>query len=243
MITLMIKRHTFACIIVNFIVCLLYLVGCTSTKDNDKTRYQNRLLSSDEIMTIAIIDFQNLTNFGDNEFGNRAASILCNSLSVGKGFTIVEREKLKLILEEQALGQTGIIDDSQIISVGKLLAARYICTGAIESIKISPNRADGIKQKVLSIFGIDSTTHWARSSGLVDDFKLSSWDLTVIVTARIIDVEKGAIVFNRTADGKASKVKLRSTTTAPIYDPSKAYEILKPVMDKIADKIAGSLAG
>jgi TolB-like protein len=46
-------------------------------------------------------------------------------------FAVVERDGLNRILQEQALGQSGALDDSGTVKAGKLLAARYIVTGTV----------------------------------------------------------------------------------------------------------------
>jgi hypothetical protein len=46
-------------------------------------------------------------------------------------FEVVERDGLNRILQEQALGQSGAVDDSGMVKAGKLLAARYVVTGTV----------------------------------------------------------------------------------------------------------------
>jgi TolB-like protein len=46
-------------------------------------------------------------------------------------FAVVERADLNRLLQEQALAQSGALDDSGAVRAGKLLAARYIVTGTV----------------------------------------------------------------------------------------------------------------
>jgi TolB-like protein len=45
--------------------------------------------------------------------------------------TLVEREKLDALLEEQALALSDLMDTTKAIEVGKFLAANYIVTGSV----------------------------------------------------------------------------------------------------------------
>lgn len=45
--------------------------------------------------------------------------------------TLVEREKLDLVLEEQALALSDLVDTSKAITIGRLLTADYIVTGSV----------------------------------------------------------------------------------------------------------------
>ncbi|MBN2001686.1 hypothetical protein JW935_29365 [candidate division KSB1 bacterium] len=80
-------------------------------------------------ITMAISDFVNNTqNFA---LENRVPELLKTELSLLGGITLVERSKLNAVLQEQALGQTGIIDSENAQKVGKLLGAQFVLTGEI----------------------------------------------------------------------------------------------------------------
>ena len=54
-------------------------------------------------------------------------------LEIGKldTLTLVERQKLSAILQEQEISLSDLMDTSKAISIGKLLAANYIVTGTV----------------------------------------------------------------------------------------------------------------
>ena len=62
--------------------------------------------------------------------------------------TIVERNKLNEILKEQALSQTGIIDESTAIKVGKLVGAQKIIMGEYQR---SSNKRYSISSRLVDI--------------------------------------------------------------------------------------------
>ncbi|MDY6905403.1 MAG: CsgG/HfaB family protein [Thermodesulfobacteriota bacterium] len=85
--------------------------------------------------TMAILPFEN-NSITDAQKYNP----LCNGLSVmlmtelsnisTEAFKLIEREKIRALLDEIALGQTGTIDPSTAARIGKLLGAQSIGFGA-----------------------------------------------------------------------------------------------------------------
>ncbi|MDR1933713.1 MAG: CsgG/HfaB family protein [Spirochaetales bacterium] len=65
---------------------------------------------------------------GDGEF---AADELTTHLVNMKKFSIVDRRSLDVVLAEQNLHMSGIVDDDSVISLGKLAGAEIVLTGSI----------------------------------------------------------------------------------------------------------------
>ncbi len=55
-------------------------------------------------------------------------------------FTVLEREKLALVLKEQGLSTTGAVDAQTAAKVGRLLGVKYILTGGIDKFSINTTR-------------------------------------------------------------------------------------------------------
>ena len=55
-------------------------------------------------------------------------------------FTVLEREKLELILREQGLASAGAVDAQTAAKVGRLLGVKYILTGGIDKFAINTTR-------------------------------------------------------------------------------------------------------
>ena len=55
-------------------------------------------------------------------------------------FTVLEREKLALVLKEQGLSATGAVDAQTAAKVGRLLGVKYILTGGIDKFSINTTR-------------------------------------------------------------------------------------------------------
>lgn len=67
----------------------------------------------------------------DNELGLLVAAELTSTLRGDHGLLLVEREQLNRVIEELALGQTGIIDESQSVEVGKVLGVDALILGSV----------------------------------------------------------------------------------------------------------------
>ncbi len=78
---------------------------------------------------IAIIDFK---PDGVSETFSRRVSELIRSEMINTGsFTIIERTSMDSILKEQAFQQTGCMDDSCAVTIGRLLSAKKMLIGTI----------------------------------------------------------------------------------------------------------------
>ncbi|GAB4341665.1 MAG: hypothetical protein Kow0037_28470 [Calditrichia bacterium] len=86
-----------------------------------------------EVPTIAILDFQNNSFFQAEELGALQpglADMMITALSRVSGLKVVERRQLRALLEEMALGQSGVVDAATAQKVGKLLGAEYLLLGS-----------------------------------------------------------------------------------------------------------------
>ena len=81
---------------------------------------------------VAIVDFDNQTNrFHLDSWQRLIPDLLQNELSASKNITLVTRDRLEALLEEQALLLSGVINPGKMKEVGKLLDAEFIITGSV----------------------------------------------------------------------------------------------------------------
>lgn len=96
---------------------------------------------------IAIWDFENNSEhhwwFSD-QLGpaarNQIDTAFGQSSTLSKHFSVVERDKLDLVMKEQGLGTTGALDQQTAAKVGQVLGIRYILTGAIDKFSINTTK-------------------------------------------------------------------------------------------------------
>ncbi len=82
---------------------------------------------------VAVLGF-NMTDTKDNikmpEISNEFSDAIAPYF-MEAGFSVIERSRLKLLLKEQELQQTGLIDsDSNAIQLGKIARVRYVVFGS-----------------------------------------------------------------------------------------------------------------
>ena len=96
---------------------------------------------------VAIWDFDNnaaTTWWFHDQMGPAARNHIDTAFSeikeLSAKFTVLEREKLALIMKEQGLAATGAVDAQTAAKVGRLLGVKYILTGGIDKFAINTTR-------------------------------------------------------------------------------------------------------
>lgn len=87
-------------------------------------------------LTLAVLDFKNNSGqFALDALEKSIPEVLKTELSrSGSNLFVAERQKLAAILQEQALGQTGVLDEQTAQRVGQLVGAQFLVSGEISSI-------------------------------------------------------------------------------------------------------------
>lgn len=96
---------------------------------------------------IAIWDFENhapTSWWFHNEMGPAARNQIDTAFSedpqLSSQFSVIERDKIGLVMKEQGLSQSGALDPQSAARVGKILGVRYIVTGGIDKFAINTTR-------------------------------------------------------------------------------------------------------
>src|SRR5688572_28580453 len=97
---------------------------------------------------IAIWEFENhaaTSWWFHNEMGPAARNTIDTAFSENKmlsdKFSVVERDKLALVLKEQGLATSGAVDPATAAKVGRILGVKYIIMGGIDKFNIESTRA------------------------------------------------------------------------------------------------------
>jgi curli biogenesis system outer membrane secretion channel CsgG len=96
---------------------------------------------------IAIWDFENHTQgtwWFYNDLGPAARNQIDTAFSenarLSQMFSVIEREKLGMVLKEQGLGAGGAVDPQTAARVGKILGVKYVVTGGVDKFSINTTR-------------------------------------------------------------------------------------------------------
>jgi curli biogenesis system outer membrane secretion channel CsgG len=129
--------------------------------------------SSQAKIRSAIWDFENHSQgswWYYNDLGpaarNQIDTAFSENAKLSEMFTVLEREKLAMVMKEQGLAASGAVDPQQAAKVGKLLGVKYIVTGGIDKFAINTTRGGfgGIggnmttADAVISVRFVDTTT-------------------------------------------------------------------------------------
>jgi curli biogenesis system outer membrane secretion channel CsgG len=96
---------------------------------------------------IAIWDFENNTErhwWFWNDLGPAARNFIDTAFSedpdLSGKFSVIEREKLDMVLKEQGLATSGALDQQTAAKVGQVLGIKYILTGAVDKFAINTTK-------------------------------------------------------------------------------------------------------
>jgi len=122
---------------------------------------------------VALWDFENNSEgrwWFHDQLGDAARNQIDTAFSeneeLSRRFTVIEREKLEMVMKEQGLATAGAVDAQTAAKVGAILGVKYIITGGIDKFAINTTRGGigGIggsstnAEASISLRFIDSTT-------------------------------------------------------------------------------------
>jgi curli biogenesis system outer membrane secretion channel CsgG len=114
-------------------------------------------------------------------YGTRSGTAVCgfvtSELSKSRAFRIVERSRLKSIMDEQNLQTADLVDTDTAVRVGKMLGVHAVMVGSVCQ------------------YDMDKTTVYVHVVPIV------SKDYKVGATIRMIDVRNGEIIYAHSASG------------------------------------------
>jgi curli biogenesis system outer membrane secretion channel CsgG len=165
-------------------IVLALATGCVGTavakKEPDvklDDTYPPRLKS--QRMKVAVVDFEDKTNYGKGQLGNGAADVTATVFHDSKQFRVFERQQLAAVLSEQKLQHSGAVNPTTAKEIGQLTGVDAIVYGAV------------------TMFGM------AAEGQNYAIYKRKKVSAECTVDVRIIDVKTGEILFAKQGDGIA----------------------------------------
>lgn len=136
---------------------------------------------------IGVLKFQDETGamFMQGGAGRAMTNMLTNELSARPVFNIVERQKLRAVMEEQNLSASGRVSAETSIAIGKLTGAQYLVTGTVTAFEEKVNT-----QYKRGFLGVGAGVTATSEGGYL------------AVDLRVIDTTTGEIRFARTIEGR-----------------------------------------
>jgi len=170
--------------------------------------------------------------------------MLITDLSNINMLTIVERDKIESILQEQKLNNSKDFDPNTASKLGKLLGAQIILTGGyfemMGSLRVDARFIDVQTGKILKSDGVDGET-----SNFFKLQKQLTWKIVKNLDTKVSDEEKNFI----TKQGKQNKLTFEDSklysAALDYYDKknnSKAIELLDKINKKYPEFQAAKIA-
>ena len=147
-------------------ICLCVFLGCETTTSSQK---QIRKIPRHQRKGLLVMNFKNNTvksraeEFEPWEYG--LASMLTTDIEMTGLFNIISKERLKDVVGQQEFQMTGMVDDRNMVEIGRLTAAQYILTGSFMEMRGNLR----IESQVFSVekgvqLGTACPKHWLTSS-------------------------------------------------------------------------------
>lgn len=202
---------------------LLLLAGCYSTeirKEEEAVQpgwhSTRQPLPVEKRRKVAVLDFDDQTDYGHGRVGRSAASVLTTYLDRSQQFALYERERLNRIVEEQQIAAGVKVDAATAAAVGKKAGVDMVVIGTVSSFGTRTHR-----NQVL-IFG-SSTTREAEAT----------------VDVRLVEVATGRIICSESGRGvvEIGTTQVMGVGATAGYDETMAGNALRAAISKFVDKL------
>ncbi len=202
---------------------LVLLAGCYTTeirKEEESVQpgwsTSRAPLPLAERKKMAVIDFEDQTDYGHGRIGRSAAAVLTTYLDRSGQFALYEREKLNQIADEQQLAGTAKVNAGAAAEVGKKAGVDMVVIGTVSS------------------FGYRSR----RSQGCIFSAKTFQ-EAEAVVDVRLVDVATGRIITSESGRGvvAVSANQVMGFGASAGYDETMAGNALRAAISKFVDKL------
>ncbi len=156
-----------------------------------------------------------------------------------KRLRVIERERLQDIRNELQFQQSGEVDTSTVLKVGKLLGVQFVMTGKVTRFAY---KESGIKTG----WGVGALVGRMTGDSLAGDVagsvNVHKASFTGRLDVRLIDVQTGEILGAWKDDGKVADhaVQIAGTGTEMSYDEELVNKVFEPVVERITPKLVNA---
>jgi len=183
---------------------------------------------------VCVMDLEDKSNHSHTwqNVGTGIAEMMVTSLAGTKKYTLIEREKLQQVIDEQKLGASGAVTAQTAAKIGRLLGAQYIVTGAVTEF--------GVKDSKIGVGGLEKVLPFGGGA------KVSKNTARVAIDVRAIDTTSAQIVAAAKGEGSKSSAEFSGDLSiAPSFDFGKDgfdETIIGKAARKAVDDVAGELS-
>jgi len=230
-----------------FLLTVLLLISCSVPSTISVRVQKPAAIHLPAVKEIAIVDFH-----GHDRSGSQIATLVQSKLMKTEHYDILERDKLRRVLEEQNLGLAGIVDEATAVEVGRLLGVDALIFGEVTtyelerdergvekvSRKVGTGKYEWVDQKNIFTGKTKKVKREIMKTVLVDQhYRIRRG--TVAINFRVVGVKTGQLLAAH-SDSKSynsGKVVEGGRKTIPA-----AGEILADLSNEICDKFVRLIA-
>jgi curli biogenesis system outer membrane secretion channel CsgG len=134
---------------------------------------------------LAVMKFQDETGAMPFQggIGRVVTNMLASELAARQAFTVVERRKLRAVLEEQDLAESGLLKPGEGAKIGELTGAKYLVMGTITAFQ--PDTETKVSGGMFRRTRIEQTNHGSY----------------LALDLRVVDTSTGEVSYARTIEG------------------------------------------
>lgn len=144
--------------------------------DNNSGNIESRALSLEEASKLPAAVVLPITVHGNSRISTQFTDSITLELIRSEKFDVVDRDRLKTVLQEQGFGQSGLVNPDRVSQIGRIVGADFIFVGEanIENFTDADgkNHRDLIERCTIRIIDVETSTVFAvirKSPG-------TSWD-------------------------------------------------------------------
>lgn len=156
---------------------------------------------------ICVLDLEDKSNHSHTwrNVGTGIADMMVTALGETKKYTLIERDKLEKVLEEQKLGASGAVTAQTAAKIGRLLGAQYMITGSVTEF--------GVKESKMGVGGLEKMLPFGGGA------KVSRTTARVGIDVRAIDTTSAQITAAAKGEGSKSSAEISADLSiAPSFD-------------------------
>ena len=208
------------------------------------------LMYSQAKKSIAVFSFENKSVTRYANIGNSLAEMITTELVKTMKFKVIERQQLESLLQEFALSESGLVDQSSIIKAGKMIGVDYAVFGAVTDYGVN-NESKGS-----GAFGVNISTSIQRARVALDVRMVSTTTGEIIAAENVVETAEkkktnvlggSSSSYDETLVGDASRAavaKVVALLTKQVTGETVSNEIkILLVKDQEAYITAGSMSG
>ncbi len=159
--------------------------------------------------TLAVLNYRNMTenpqwqNMGQGLAIMITTDLVQSSLSESGKINVIERTRLRALLEEQDLGVTGLMAPESVPRMGRLLAAAYVAGGDLNQGKISELEVDPLLVEVPNDLILDQPQVTGEVADLIRIEKTLLFDILERMEIELTDEEREELAIPITTNLEA----------------------------------------